>query len=248
MSDIYDSGLPSRPPPQRMLFDAGREVHPERRLTYRSGIAGLGIAAFATVLLASIIGVIFIAAGGGDTNDDHAFQFVATFVGDIALVLTAYMVMAHYGRPTAASFGLRRFRSSAYFWVAVAFVSYLVLAAIYTVIVNPPQEDLPQQLGADESTLLAVVTGIFVIVVAPFAEEFFFRGFLYQALRNSWGTVLGVISSGAIFSAIHGAPDKFVPLWILGMALALLLEKTRSLWPCIMLHAINNVIAFAVSL
>ena len=257
MSDTYDpqdfSGVPSRPPPRppsphEALFGTGGEEHPERRLTWRGGLAGLGIAIFATVLFATLVGVVFIAAGGNDTNDDHGFQFAATFAGDIVLVLTAYMVMAHYGRPSPQSFGLRRFRSSAFFWVAVAFVSYLVLAAIYTVIVNPPPEDLPDQLGADESTLLAVITGIFVIVVAPFAEEFFFRGFLYQALRNSWGTVLGVISSGAIFSAIHGAPDKFVPLWFLGMALAMLFEKTRSLWPCIMLHAINNVIAFAVSL
>jgi membrane protease YdiL (CAAX protease family) len=259
MSDTYDpqdlSGLPSRPPPRPMdapspdvLFATSGAEHPERRLTWRSGAAGLGIAFFATVLLATLIGAIFLVADGSDSNDNHAFQFVATFAGDIALVLTAYFVVAHYGVPTPASFGLRRFQPSAIGWVAVAFVSYLVLAAIYTVIVNPPPEDLPDQLGADESTLLAVVTGVFVIAVAPFAEEFFFRGFLYQALRNSWGTVLGVISSGAIFSAIHGAPDKFVPLWFLGMALAMLFEKTRSLWPCIMLHAINNVIAFAVSL
>ena len=57
-----------------------------------------------------------------------------------------------------------------------AFVAYLILAAIYTQLVNLPQEDLPEQLGADESVLLAVLTGVFVIVIAPFVEEFFFRG------------------------------------------------------------------------
>jgi membrane protease YdiL (CAAX protease family) len=173
---------------------------------------------------------------------------VATFGGDAALVLTAYFMTARLGPVVPATFGFRSFRPSALGWVALAFVSYLVLAAIYTVIVDPPAEDLPEQLGADESVLLAVLTGVFVVVVAPLVEELFFRGFLYQALRNSWGTILGVLGSAAIFSGIHGEPDKFVPLFILGIALAMLFQKTRSLWPCIILHAVNNSLAFAVSL
>ena len=36
-------------------------------------------------------------------------------------------------------------------------------------------------------------------------------------------------------------------LAILGVILALLFEKTSSLWPCIMLHAINNTLAFIYS-
>lgn len=221
-------------------------VGPERRVPASWGLLGLLLATVATFIFAGIA-AIALGTTGDDTGDDHAFQFVATFGGDAALLLSAYFITARFGRPTLATFGLRSFRPSAFGWVALAFVSYLVLAAIYTVIVDPPAEDLPKQLGADESTLLAVVTGVFVVVVAPFVEEFFFRGFLHQALRNSSGAVLAVLGSATIFSAIHFAPEKFVPLFFLGVALALLFEKTRSLWPCIMLHAINNTLAFAVS-
>ena len=83
-----------------------------------------------------------------------------------------------------------------------------------------------------------------LIVVAPFAEEFFFRGFLYQAFRNSFGVWPGAILSGLIFGAIHFEFFKLVQLAILGVILALLFEKTQSLWPPIMLHAINNTLAF----
>ena len=77
--------------------------------------------------------------------------------------------------------------------------------------------------------------------MAPVVEEFFFRGFLYQSLRNSWGVVAGrARQRPAIFGAIHLELDNFVPLAILGMALALLFEKTGSLWPCIMLHALTT--------
>ena len=251
MTDAYESPLPARgsipPPPQPRLpgtEDIGEEG-PESRLTAAHGLLGLLLATVATFVFAGIVALFF--GVGDDTSDDHAFQFVATFGGDAALVLAAYLVTARLGRPVPATFGFRSFAPSAVGWVVVAFVSYLALAAIYTVIVDPPAEDLPQQLGADESVLLAVVTGIFVVLVAPVVEELFFRGFLYQALRNSWGTVLGVIGSGAIFGGIHFEPDKFVPLFVLGVALAMLFQKTRSVWPCIMLHAINNTLAYAVS-
>ena len=51
-----------------------------------------------------------------------------------------------------------------------------------------------------------------------------------------------------IFGAIHFKPEFLVPLAILGTILALLFEKTGSLWPCILVHALNNGLAFAVSL
>jgi uncharacterized protein len=223
--------------------DAAR---PEQRLTASKGLVGLLVATLATFVFATIVAVIFAAFGNDDT-DNHAFQFIATFGGDAALVLTAYAMTADLGRPTPATFGFRPFHPSAYGWVVVAFVSYLLLAGLYTVLVNPPTEDLPDQLGADESVLLAVVTGVFVVCIAPFVEEFFFRGFLYQALRNSWGPTLGALASAFLFAAIHFDPDKFVPLFILGVALAMLFQKTGSIWPCIMLHAINNSLAYAVS-
>jgi hypothetical protein len=52
--------------------------------------------------------------------------------------------------------------------------------------------------------------------------------------------------SALIFGAIHLEFFKLVQLAILGVILALLFEKTRSLWPPIILHAVNNALAFAV--
>ena len=104
------------------------------------------------------------------------------------------------------------------------------------------------QLGADESVVLAVITGLFVVVVAPFVEEFFFRGFLYQALRNSWGTVLGIVGSAADLR-LHPFRSRTSSCRCSSSASRsrCCSSKTGSIWPCIMLHALNNSIAFAVS-
>jgi uncharacterized protein len=211
------------------------------------GLLGVLVALVATLAFVLVIMIVYAVAGVGHINDNKSFGFIATLAGDFALVAAAWGITADGGRVDLSTFGFRRFKPSALGWVVVAFVGYLVLAGLYSELVNPPPDKLPDQLGANESTLLAVFTGIFVIAIAPFAEEFFFRGFLFQALRRSWGTWLGTIGSAVIFSAIHLAPDKFVQLAILGIALALLFNKTDSLWPCILLHALNNTLAFAVT-
>jgi uncharacterized protein len=192
-----------------------------------------------------LVMVGFAAFGTSNFDGNHAFEFAAAFASDLVLFGVAFWLTSEAGTgSTWERLGFRRFRPSALGWVALAFGVYIVLASVYTILFNPPQDDLPNQLGADESTLLAVVTGIFVIGVAPVVEETFFRGFLYQALRNSWGVWLAIPASAVIFSAVHLTPDKFVQLAILGCALAFVFYKTESLWPCIMLHALNNTLAF----
>jgi membrane protease YdiL (CAAX protease family) len=220
------------------------------QLTASRGLLGLLVAIAATLGVVMLIAVAFYAAGVNDLNDNKAFTFISTFAGDLVLVATAWVMAGQNGRRrTLRMFGLRPFRFwSAMGWLVVAFVAYFVLSAIYTSLVNPPPDDLPDQLGVHDSTLLAVITGVFVIAVAPPVEEFFFRGFIFQSLRNSIGTAPGAVASGMIFGAVHTEPSKFVPLAILGTALALLFNKTGSLWPCIMLHALNNTLAFAVTI
>jgi len=54
----------------------------------------------------------------------------------------------------------------------------------------------------------------------------------------------GALLSALIFGAIHFEFFKLVQLSILGVILALLFEKTGSLWSPITLHAINNTLAY----
>jgi membrane protease YdiL (CAAX protease family) len=212
------------------------------------GFIGLLVAAVATVLGAMLVLIAYVAAGVDHPGDNHGFLLISTLVQDCAFVIAAYALTAEGGPVSPATFGLRRFRPSAFGTMALAFGAYMVLSLVYSALVAPPCDKLPDDLGIHKSTLLAVLGGIFVIGVAPVAEEFFFRGFLFQALRKSWGVWIAAPASGLIFGAVHFAPDKLVPLAILGTALAFVFHRTRSLWPCILLHALNNTIAFIVLL
>jgi uncharacterized protein len=248
MDALDESNAQYSPIPGIELGSPERERGPDSFPVGASkGLLGVLVALVGTLAFVLVIMIIYAVAGVNHLNDNKSFGFIATLAGDFALVAAAWGITADGGRVDLRTFGFRRFKPSALGWVVVAFVVYLILAGLYSQLVNPPPDKLPDQLGANDSTLLAVFTGIFVIAIAPFAEELFFRGFLFQALQRSWGTWLGAFSSAVIFSAIHLEPDKFVQLAILGTALALLFKKTDSVWPCILLHALNNTLAFAVS-
>ena len=212
-----------------------------------TALLALLIALAASVVFAFIIASFFLATGTESPDDSSAFTFLATAAQSIVFVTVALGVAGQQGRVSLRQFGFRRFDSGAIGWAVVAMVAYFVLAAVYVQIANPPEDDVPRQFGADQSTALAILTGIFVIAVAPPVEEFFFRGFLYQAFRNRLGVLGGALLSGLLFGAIHFKPDFLVPLTILGTTLALVFQKTGSLWPCIMVHALNNAIAFSVT-
>ncbi|MBL8878233.1 MAG: CPBP family intramembrane metalloprotease [Phycisphaerales bacterium] len=79
------------------------------------------------------------------------------------------------------------------------------------------------------------------IVIAPLAEEFFFRGLLAPALWQATGSAwLAAVLSGAAFGLIHGQPQDIAPLIALGIALAALRFATGSLAICVGIHALFN--------
>jgi len=85
---------------------------------------------------------------------------------------------------------------------------------------------------------LAIASGI-----VPFAEEIFFRGFLFPGLARRFGFAAGALLSAVVFGAAHLSGDSFIPLSFFGLVLALLYGATGSIFPGIMMHSINNSIA-----
>lgn len=82
-----------------------------------------------------------------------------------------------------------------------------------------------------------------VVVAAPVVEELLYRGVLYGSLRHRVGTPLAAAFSAAVFAVVHLEPTLWPPLFAVGVGLALVFERTGSLVPGMLAHAVVNGVA-----
>jgi uncharacterized protein len=211
------------------------------------------VVAFAMALMGAIlIGIVGAIFGASFDDPPPAVNIVATVVQDGAFVAAALMFAARAGRVLPAQLGFVRTRvGKALGWMVTAYVVYIALGALWGLVVDTDAKDkLPDSLGLDESTAALVGVCVLVTVIAPIAEEVFFRGYFFGALRNWRGPWPAALITGLVFGGIHvGSADAvfLLPLAILGFMLCVVRWRTGSLLPCITLHAINNALAFGVA-
>ena len=201
---------------------------------------------------AVVVGLVGTIFGASFRDPPPAVNIAATVVQDIAFIGTAILFAGRAGTVLPAQFGFVRTRlGRAVGLMAAAYFAYAMLSQVWAQLVHTHAKDnLPTSLGVNESTAALVAVCVLVTVIAPLAEETFFRGFFFGALRNWRGPWPAALLTGAVFGAIHvgSAPVVFLlPLAIFGVALCIVRWQTGSLLPCISLHAINNALAFGVT-
>lgn len=82
---------------------------------------------------------------------------------------------------------------------------------------------------------------IAIAIIAPIGEELLFRGFLQQFLEQHWKDITrAILITSLFFSIIHMNPYWFIQIYILGIMLGFLSWKTNSIFPPLILHALNN--------
>jgi hypothetical protein len=220
-------------------------------------VFALGLGAVATIL-------VDVAAAGGGSRVGHttpALTIAGDIIFDLALVVAALYFASRYGRPRAADFGFRRARVRlAVLAIVLAAIGYYGLSALYALVFALHQQDkLPSDLGVNRSHAALVAATVFVCVIAPIVEEFFFRGFIFGALRRlsirvadrDLGTWVAAILTGILFGVFHvgSAPVVFlIPLGFLGFVLCIMRWRTGSLYPGMALHSANNALALGVEL
>lgn len=85
-------------------------------------------------------------------------------------------------------------------------------------------------------------------LVAPFCEEIFFRGLVFVGLLKRMPLWPAALISAIVFGIAHVDLGSLAPLIIIGLALAWVRWRTDSIWPGIIVHAINNTVAAIVLL
>jgi membrane protease YdiL (CAAX protease family) len=128
----------------------------------------------------------------------------------------------------------------ALWWMFVAIVLYILFAFLYTQIAGAhEQEEIAEAFGP------VAVQVLLVVILAAVGEELCFRGMLFSGLRERLPMFAAALISGGIFGALHAVTglSAVPPLIAFGTIMAWLYERTGSIIPCMVVHALNNSLA-----
>jgi membrane protease YdiL (CAAX protease family) len=121
--------------------------------------------------------------------------------------------------------------------VAASLVGLAYLAIVASLDLFPELRRASSLVYAGVPLWLAAVA----IVAAPIFEEFIFRGLIFRGLERSFGLAVAALASAAIFAMVH-PPIAAVPVFVMGLAAALVYWRTRMLAAPIALHAVYNAV------
>lgn len=210
------------------------------------------VAVGGTLLFASVVQVAAIAGGSKQAVLPHWVGIVSSYGEEAILVACALGFARLHGRIRATQLGLRAPGTplEALALLMATGLAVFAFGKVWQSIAQlTQQQDPTKSLGVDDGAGGFIGIAVLVCVVAPIAEETFFRGYFFGALRNWRGVWPAAVITGLVFGAVHigSYPLAYLPpLAFLGFGLCLLRARTGSLYPCIALHALNNGLAFAL--
>lgn len=176
------------------------------------------------------------------------FTFNLVFLGGTALVMGV-----RRGRFSLEEIGLHppRWKWS---WLALALALVILLlpvrAGLGLLVEYLLQGNLDslnarsEMLLPDSSWVSFLVTLVFTGILVPFSEELFFRGAIYSWMRDRLPVWAAVLLSAFIFGLGHmDSLGVVAASFVMGVVNAWVLEKTRSIWVPVVIHAANNSLA-----
>lgn len=133
---------------------------------------------------------------------------------------------------------------------AVAFGLRLILAKLMVVAMPDWMAFMatPFALGDGHSLWLGAGFLAMTVLVTPFAEEVFFRGFLFRWMAGNRPVWLAAIISSVMFGAAHILPPQAISAALMALILCWLYWRTGSVWPAIAAHITNNALGIGLGL
>lgn len=106
---------------------------------------------------------------------------------------------------------------------------------------------LPEDMLSSYSTLmqdstngLPLIQFVSTVIAAPIAEEFLFRGVIYNSLRKHTSRYSAILVSCTVFGAMHQSPLWMVYAFVLGVVMTLIYDGCGSLFASIIFHIFFN--------
>ncbi|WP_240985475.1 CPBP family intramembrane glutamic endopeptidase [Acididesulfobacillus acetoxydans] len=214
-----------------------------RRLGWRD----LGIVILGIIVIYAVLGGLTFWLSARWKNEQvlvyaNGFATQASFLGLICfLKRVRHWTWADLGWRRVAVKPLLGRIVGLYIFAWVINVAYAVV--IYKYGISLPKKDVYTVLLTHVSALTLLLNVLLAAVLAPMIEETLFRGIIFSSLKSYFGPGTAAVLSAALFSGLHLQLVGFIPRFVLGLMLAYLYSKNRSLYPSMVFHSLNNLVA-----
>ena len=122
--------------------------------------------------------------------------------------------------------------------------SYALLFLFYILVnfLGPTQSDTTQAVKS--LSLSLPVLFLDLCILAPVTEEIFMRGMLQGTVFKN--TYIGLVATSVLFAYLHGpyTIPSFITYLGMGLAFGIRYKTSDNLWNSILLHFLNNLVAF----
>ena len=123
-------------------------------------------------------------------------------------------------------------------------LSYALLVLFYMLVnfLGPTQSDTTQAVKS--LSLSLPVLFLDLCILAPVTEEIFMRGMLQGTVFKN--TYIGLVATSVLFAYLHGpyTIPSFITYLGMGLAFGIRYKTSDNLWNSILLHFLNNLVAF----
>lgn len=178
--------------------------------------------------------------------------WVAVIPGQAVFLSAA--LLAAYLSPVPARQRLQMSRAQMPVWTWIIFaIATPSVGIIMTLLVDvlgiewSEHLELMGELMGGKSGLHFVITAVLVGVVPGFVEEILFRGYVQSRLLQRWSPAAAIGMSAAIFALAHMDPLHLFLVFPIGLWLGIVAWRTGSIWPAVLCHMANNLLAVTLS-
>nr|ASV47039.1 CAAX protease family protein [uncultured bacterium] len=200
----------------------------------------VGALAYLVLSVAVVLIVVLLVRGQPDGVVATTLTGLVTLAAaGIALAVRVRSLPALGVRPTTGRWLLLGVAGGVLAWL----VNRVVVLAYFqfTGDLSNPQESMAAAATTFGWSFIGILAAGAVLV--PLAEELLFRGVGYGALRR-YGVVVATVVSSVVFGVAHGINVVLPAAIVLGIITAVLYERSRSIWPAVLAHVLNNALVF----
>jgi membrane protease YdiL (CAAX protease family) len=127
--------------------------------------------------------------------------------------------------------------------LSICWIIFLIVSFISKSLFGElPQQKIVVTIRNSEINKETIEIFFWSVIISPILEEIFFRKIMYSTLKFYFAPIISILSSSLMFSLVHSNLQSFSLLFIFGVTLCLLFEKTNSIIYPIILHSLFNFI------